>query len=249
MADLGTLAAQSINRGCAANRDRRFAHRTEDFVYYARFSEPHQTATLPGLKRRIQCARYGEPAGQKGRRVRCVRSPTARYVMPAAGESVSRPFAVIDGDPAGGVVLVCDHARNTVPAAYGTLGLPSTEFSRHIAFDPGAAAVTADLATRLGAPAVLRQLQPPADRCQPGRRRSDAGDAHLRRHDHSSQRLHRRAGAPGPYRRLSRALPRRRICRRRSSDGSGTSAAHCLDSFVHTGLEGKAAALARRRSV
>ena len=42
-----------------------------------------------------------------------------------------------------------------MPAEYGGLGLPATEFARHIAYDPGAAAVTKLLAIRLGAPAVL----------------------------------------------------------------------------------------------
>jgi predicted N-formylglutamate amidohydrolase len=66
-----------------------------------------------------------------------------------------RPFTVIDGDPASGFVLVCDHAGNGLPARYGDLGLPASEFHRHIAYDPGAGAVTAGLAERLNAPAVL----------------------------------------------------------------------------------------------
>jgi len=65
------------------------------------------------------------------------------------------PFTVIDGDPASGLLLICDHALNRLPPEYGDLGLPAAEFSRHIAFDPGAAAVTRGLAARLGAPAVL----------------------------------------------------------------------------------------------
>lgn len=70
-------------------------------------------------------------------------------------ESPFRPFTVVEGDAAGGMVLVCDHAGNALPPGYGTLGLPATEFSRHIGFDPGAAAVTRELARRLGAPALL----------------------------------------------------------------------------------------------
>jgi predicted N-formylglutamate amidohydrolase len=65
------------------------------------------------------------------------------------------PFTVIEGDPAAGLVLVCDHASNAVPAEYGSLGLPSAEFGRHIAYDIGAAVVTLGLAARLGVPAVL----------------------------------------------------------------------------------------------
>lgn len=38
---------------------------------------------------------------------------------------------------------------------FGSLGLPAGEFDRHIAYDPGAAAVTRALAERLGIPAVM----------------------------------------------------------------------------------------------
>ncbi len=65
------------------------------------------------------------------------------------------PFALVDGDPAAGVLVVCDHADNRLPPAYGDLGLPASEFRRHIAYDPGAAAVARSLASRLTAPAVL----------------------------------------------------------------------------------------------
>lgn len=65
------------------------------------------------------------------------------------------PYTLIEGDPGCGLLLVCDHADNRLPPEYGDLGLPVGEFSRHIAYDPGAAAVTRALAARLGAPAVL----------------------------------------------------------------------------------------------
>ena len=65
------------------------------------------------------------------------------------------PFVAIEGDPAAGVLLICDHAANALPAEYGNLGLPATEFRRHIAYDPGAAAVTRAMARLLNAPAVL----------------------------------------------------------------------------------------------
>lgn len=62
---------------------------------------------------------------------------------------------VVAGARAPGVLLVCDHARNTLPAEYGSLGLPEAEFQRHIAYDIGVEAVTTRLAARLGVPAVL----------------------------------------------------------------------------------------------
>ena len=70
-------------------------------------------------------------------------------------EGDASPFVAIDGDPAFGLILLCDHASNRVPAAYGSLGLDGAALARHIAYDPGAAAVTRALAARLGAPAVL----------------------------------------------------------------------------------------------
>jgi len=70
-------------------------------------------------------------------------------------DSAFVPFTEIAGDPACGYLIVCDHARNGLPAEYGDLGLGPESFRRHIAFDPGAAAVSAALAARLGAPAAM----------------------------------------------------------------------------------------------
>lgn len=64
------------------------------------------------------------------------------------------PFETVDGDPESGIILLCDHARNTVPALYGNLGLPVEQFERHIAYDIGAEALTRALAAELGCPAV-----------------------------------------------------------------------------------------------
>jgi predicted N-formylglutamate amidohydrolase len=77
-------------------------------------------------------------------------------IVPAPpGASDFVPFRLIDGDPAVGILFVCDHASNTLPPEYGNLGLPASEFARHIAYDPGAAAVAIGVARRLDAPAVL----------------------------------------------------------------------------------------------
>ena len=53
------------------------------------------------------------------------------------------------------LVLTCEHASAAVPAEYANLGLPAARLGEHIAWDIGAAAVTAALASILGAPAVL----------------------------------------------------------------------------------------------
>ncbi len=54
-----------------------------------------------------------------------------------------------------GVLLLCDHASNALPARYGRLGLAPAEFERHIAFDIGAATATEAMAAALDAPALL----------------------------------------------------------------------------------------------
>lgn len=62
---------------------------------------------------------------------------------------------VIAGDLGLGLILVCDHARSVLPPGYRTLGLPASEFARHIAYDIGVEAVTRGLCRVLGAPAVV----------------------------------------------------------------------------------------------
>jgi len=71
------------------------------------------------------------------------------------GDNAFAAFEAVDGDHGRGLILLCDHASNALPPRYGDLGLVAGEFQRHIAYDPGAAAVTRGLAARLGVPAVL----------------------------------------------------------------------------------------------
>lgn len=76
--------------------------------------------------------------------------------MPAPSAVPSpQPVEIIAGDPARGVLILCDHASNHVPDDLDSLGVPEHEFRRHIAYDIGAAPVTRMLAERLGAPAIL----------------------------------------------------------------------------------------------
>ena len=51
-------------------------------------------------------------------------------------------------------VIVCDHASNRIPAKYGDLGLSATQRLSHIAWDPGALAVSRALSETLDAPLV-----------------------------------------------------------------------------------------------
>jgi predicted N-formylglutamate amidohydrolase len=68
------------------------------------------------------------------------------------------PVERIAGDPGAGIVLLCDHASNALPAGYGDLGLPPAAFGRHIAYDIGAAWLTRRLAALMNAPAVLSRF-------------------------------------------------------------------------------------------
>ena len=68
------------------------------------------------------------------------------------------PFELLEGAFDRGLVLICDHASNHLPAHYGSLGLPIAEFERHIAYDIGAAAVTRKMSKILGVPAILSKF-------------------------------------------------------------------------------------------
>lgn len=73
----------------------------------------------------------------------------------SADPPTEAPVDRLDGEPASGVLVLCDHASNEMPAEYGTLGLPAAELERHIAYDIGAAETARTLARELGAPALL----------------------------------------------------------------------------------------------
>ena len=61
----------------------------------------------------------------------------------------------IAGPETAPLLFLCDHASNAVPRRYGDLGLDPVQFTRHIAYDIGAAALTRALAAEFRAPAVL----------------------------------------------------------------------------------------------
>ena len=64
------------------------------------------------------------------------------------------PAMTINADGSSPFVLVCDHASNRIPAEYEDLGLGSIDRLRHIAWDPGALAVSLRLVDVLDAPLV-----------------------------------------------------------------------------------------------
>ncbi len=72
--------------------------------------------------------------------------------------SEAQSYRRIEGDPQAGLLILCDHAENTVPPAYGTLGLDAEALGRHIAYDIGIAGVAECLAHALGAPALFTRF-------------------------------------------------------------------------------------------
>lgn len=60
-------------------------------------------------------------------------------------------FAVENRDGPGDFLLICEHASNRFPAAFGTLGLSQADQAAHIAWDPGALGTARALARQLDA--------------------------------------------------------------------------------------------------
>lgn len=64
-------------------------------------------------------------------------------------------YRVLPGRSDSRLVILCDHAGNDLPEAYGTLGLPAGQLKRHIAYDIGAAPIVRALSAAFDAPAVM----------------------------------------------------------------------------------------------
>lgn len=65
-----------------------------------------------------------------------------------------KPVLVTNARGASPFVVLCDHASNRIPERYGDLGLTPSERLSHIAWDPGALAVSRVLSDLLDAPLV-----------------------------------------------------------------------------------------------
>jgi len=95
-------------------------------------------------------------AGQlKGARIARRELRLDTFVQDDLGE---KPYRTIEGDASLGLLILCDHAENRIPQAYGALGLKPEDLHRHIAYDLGAEGVASGLAESLGAPAVLSRF-------------------------------------------------------------------------------------------
>jgi predicted N-formylglutamate amidohydrolase len=65
---------------------------------------------------------------------------------------------VVNPSGRGGFVLACEHASNAIPAALSNLGLTQDLLATHIAWDPGALAVAAEMARLLDSPLVASRV-------------------------------------------------------------------------------------------
>jgi predicted N-formylglutamate amidohydrolase len=67
----------------------------------------------------------------------------------SSGDGPSDAVRITNRHGVGPYIIVCEHASNFIPTAFGTLGLSGTDRVRHIAWDPGAAPVARLLAKAL----------------------------------------------------------------------------------------------------
>ena len=74
--------------------------------------------------------------------------------MPRRDADLVAPVRTVNAEGRGTFAIVCDHASNRFPPAYGDLGLRAAERIRHIAWDPGALAVSLRLSELLDCPVV-----------------------------------------------------------------------------------------------
>jgi predicted N-formylglutamate amidohydrolase len=80
--------------------------------------------------------------------------PLGREQASLVAPSLDASYEILPGRCDAGLLLICDHAVNTLPGGYGTLGLEPSQLARHIAYDIGAWGVTQRLARALDAPAI-----------------------------------------------------------------------------------------------
>ncbi|MEM6382122.1 MAG: N-formylglutamate amidohydrolase [Pseudomonadota bacterium] len=82
-----------------------------------------------------------------------------RGLSPTAGSADGQaPFSLHLSNAGHGLIILCDHAENTLPAPYGTLGLPREQLERHIGFDIGAKGLCQKLAAALDATLVMSKF-------------------------------------------------------------------------------------------
>jgi predicted N-formylglutamate amidohydrolase len=74
--------------------------------------------------------------------------------IPRQNADLLAPVQTMNAEGRGPFAIVVDHASNRIPPRWGDLGLAPSDRVRHIAWDPGALAVSMKLSTLLDAPVV-----------------------------------------------------------------------------------------------
>jgi len=87
-----------------------------------------------------------------------VRWSSVEPIILSEAEARFDPVERIAGRLDSGVLFLCDHASNALPAPYATLGLGADVLEQHIAYDIGAAFITRRLAELFEAPALLTRF-------------------------------------------------------------------------------------------
>jgi predicted N-formylglutamate amidohydrolase len=72
--------------------------------------------------------------------------------------TVENPVEILNPHGRGAVILVCEHASNHIPDAYGGLGLDEGARHSHAAWDPGALPLARHLSQALDAPLVAGRI-------------------------------------------------------------------------------------------
>jgi predicted N-formylglutamate amidohydrolase len=72
-------------------------------------------------------------------------------------EGEGHPAILVNENGSSPIVLVCEHASNTVPKSLGTLGMSDEDLRRHIALDIGAEGVSRILSKLLDAPLIMQR--------------------------------------------------------------------------------------------
>ena len=67
------------------------------------------------------------------------------------------PLDCVNPDGASPFLLVCEHAGRLIPRSFGSLGLPASEQTRHIAWDIGAREIAVALSAALDAPLYMQR--------------------------------------------------------------------------------------------
>ena len=74
--------------------------------------------------------------------------------IPRQNVDLLAPVRTVNANGRGPFAIVVDHASNRIPPRWGDLGLSPSDRVRHIAWDPGALAVSMKLSDLLDAPVV-----------------------------------------------------------------------------------------------